>query len=44
MVAVSHAPVPAKAGETLRYEIALSSLHVFDADSGAARSHGLEAA
>jgi multiple sugar transport system ATP-binding protein len=44
MVAVSYAPVPAKAGETLRYEIALSSLHVFDADSGAARSHGLEAA
>jgi multiple sugar transport system ATP-binding protein len=44
MVAVSHAPVPAKAGETLRYEIASSSLHVFDAVSGAARSHGLEAA
>jgi multiple sugar transport system ATP-binding protein len=44
MVAVSHAPVPAKAGEVLRYEIALPSLHVFDAASGAARSHGLEAA
>ena len=44
MVAVSHAPVPAKAGEALRYEIALPSLHIFDATSGAARSHGLEAA
>jgi multiple sugar transport system ATP-binding protein len=44
MVAVSHAPVPAKAGEVLRYEIALPSLHIFDAASGAARSHGLEAA
>jgi multiple sugar transport system ATP-binding protein len=44
MVAVSHAPVPTKAGEVLRYEIALPSLHIFDAASGAARSHGLEAA
>ena len=44
MVAVSHAPVPAKAGETLRYQINLSSLHLFDVASGAALSHGLEAA
>lgn len=44
MVAVSHSPVPAKAGETLRYNIGLSNLHVFDAVSGVARSHGLEAA
>ena len=44
MVAVSHAPVAAKAGETLRYQIGLASLHLFDAASGAALSHGLEAA
>jgi multiple sugar transport system ATP-binding protein len=44
MVAVSHAPVAAKAGETLRYQIGLSSLHLFDAASGAALSHGLGAA
>jgi multiple sugar transport system ATP-binding protein len=44
MVAVSHAPVPARAGETLRYQIGLSSLHLFDAATGAALSHGLEAA
>jgi multiple sugar transport system ATP-binding protein len=44
MVAVSHAPVAAKAGETLRYQIGLASLHLFDAASGVALSHGLEAA
>ena len=44
MVAVSHAAAPAKAGETLRYQIGLASLHVFDAVTGAALSHGLEAA
>jgi multiple sugar transport system ATP-binding protein len=44
MVAVSHAPVSAKAGDLLRYWIGFSSLHVFDAASGAALSHGQEAA
>jgi multiple sugar transport system ATP-binding protein len=44
LVAVSHAPVVAKAGEMLRYHIGLSSVHVFDVDSGLALSHGLEAA
>ncbi|MDQ0395668.1 ABC transporter ATP-binding protein [Labrys monachus] len=44
MVAVSHAPVAAKAGETLRYQIGVQSLHVFDAETGAALSHGTEAA
>jgi multiple sugar transport system ATP-binding protein len=44
LVAVSHAPVSAKSGERLRYAIAPENLHLFDADSGAALSHGLEAA
>jgi multiple sugar transport system ATP-binding protein len=44
LVAVSHAPVSAKIGERLRYSVAASSLHVFDAGSGAALCHGLEAA
>jgi len=44
LVAVSHAPVAAKSGERLRYSIAPDALHVFDASSGAALSHGLEAA
>jgi multiple sugar transport system ATP-binding protein len=44
MVAVSHAPLAAKAGESLRYRMGLANLHLFDAASGAALSHGLEAA
>ena len=44
LIAVSHAPVSAKSGERLRYAIAPENLHVFDADAGAALSHGLEAA
>jgi multiple sugar transport system ATP-binding protein len=44
LVVVSHAPVSAKSGERLRYAIAPENLHLFDADSGAALSHGLEAA
>jgi multiple sugar transport system ATP-binding protein len=44
MVAVSHAPISAKAGESLRYRMGLSNLHLFDAANGAALSHGLEAA
>jgi multiple sugar transport system ATP-binding protein len=44
LVVVSHAPIPAKPGERLRYAIAPESLHVFDAESGAALCHGLDAA
>jgi multiple sugar transport system ATP-binding protein len=44
MVAVSHAPIPAKVGERLRFGISASDLHVFDASTSAALSHGLEAA
>jgi multiple sugar transport system ATP-binding protein len=44
LVAVSHAPVAASAGENLRYSIAASNLHVFDIDSGVAICHGLEPA
>ena len=44
LVAVSHAPIPAKRGETLDYSLGAADLHVFDADTGMAISHGLEAA
>ncbi|HEY1780151.1 MAG TPA: ABC transporter ATP-binding protein [Roseiarcus sp.] len=44
MVAVSHAPIPARAGESLRFGVSASDLHVFDASTTAALSHGLEAA
>jgi multiple sugar transport system ATP-binding protein len=44
MVAVSHAPIPAKVGERLRFGVSASDLHVFDASTSAALSHGLEAA
>jgi multiple sugar transport system ATP-binding protein len=44
MVAVSHAPIPAKAGERLPFGVSASDLHVFDVSTGAALSHGLEAA
>ena len=44
MVAVSHAPIPAKAGESVRFGVSASDLHVFDASTTAALSHGLEAA
>jgi multiple sugar transport system ATP-binding protein len=44
VVAVSHAPIPAKAGERLRFGVSASDLHVFDASTTAALSHGLEAA
>ena len=44
LVVVSHAPISAKSRDRLRYAIAPESLHVFDAESGAALSHGLEAA
>jgi len=44
MVAVSHAPVAVGIGEAVPYTIAAADLHVFDATSGVALSHGLEAA
>lgn len=44
LVVVSHAPISAKVGESLRYAIAPENLHVFDPESGAALSHGLAAA
>lgn len=44
LVAVSHAPIAAKSGETLSYSLAPETLHLFDAESGVALSHGSEAA
>jgi multiple sugar transport system ATP-binding protein len=44
MVAVSHAPVAVKSGELIPYQITVQDLHVFDPATGAALSHGLEAA
>jgi multiple sugar transport system ATP-binding protein len=44
LVAVSHAPIAARRGDTLRYSIAASDLHVFDPATTRAVSHGLEAA
>jgi multiple sugar transport system ATP-binding protein len=44
MVAVSHAPIPAKVGDRLRFGVSASDLHVFDLGTSAALSHGLEAA
>jgi multiple sugar transport system ATP-binding protein len=41
MVAVSHSPIAVKAGEIVAYRVAAADLHVFDAESGAAVSHGL---
>jgi len=41
MVAVSHAPVAAKAGDVVAYGVGIADLHVFDADTGIAVSHGL---
>jgi multiple sugar transport system ATP-binding protein len=40
MVAVSHAPIPVKAGRRLRFDVSASDPHVSDA----ALSHGVEAA
>jgi multiple sugar transport system ATP-binding protein len=44
LVAVSHAPIAAKRGEMLNYAISAAELHVFDAETTMAVSHGLEAA
>jgi multiple sugar transport system ATP-binding protein len=41
MVAVTHSPIAVKAGDTVAYRVAAADLHVFDAASGAAISHGL---
>jgi multiple sugar transport system ATP-binding protein len=41
MVAVSHFPIAVRAGETVSYRIAAGDLHVFDAGTGVAISHGL---
>ena len=41
MVAVTHSPIAVKAGDTVAYRVAATDLHVFDAASGAAISHGL---
>ena len=44
LVAVTHKPIAAKAGESIHYDVAASDLHVFDAVTEAAVSHGLETA
>ncbi|MDE3176923.1 MAG: ABC transporter ATP-binding protein [Pseudomonadota bacterium] len=44
MVAVAFDEVSATRGEAMRYDIASAKLHVFDAESGKAVSHGAEAA
>jgi len=44
LVAVTHAPIPAKVGETLQFGVSAADLHVFDASTAVALSHGLEAA
>ena len=44
MVAVVFSEMNAARGETMRYDIASAKLHVFDAESGKAVSHGAEAA
>ncbi len=43
MVAVAFSEVSASRGEAMRYDISSAKLHVFDADSGRAVSHGAEA-
>jgi multiple sugar transport system ATP-binding protein len=44
MVAVSHAPIAAKAGDVIAYQVGIADLHVFDCDTGKAVSHGLSVA
>ena len=44
LVAVSHTPIAAKLGTKLNYQIGVANLHVFDAETGTALSHGMEAA
>jgi multiple sugar transport system ATP-binding protein len=40
MVAVTHSPIAVRTGETVTYRVAAADLHVFDAATGAAISHG----
>jgi multiple sugar transport system ATP-binding protein len=44
MVAVAHDRVPVKPGASIRYDVALGDVHLFDPDSGAAIAHGARAA
>ena len=44
LVAVRHAPIAAKVGESVPYGVSAAELHIFDAATTAAVSHGLEAA
>jgi len=44
MVAVTHAPIPARVGENIQFSVSATDLHVFDMNTTAAIAHGLEAA
>jgi len=44
MVAVTHAPIPARVGDNMQFGVSASDLHVFDVNTAVAISHGLEAA
>jgi multiple sugar transport system ATP-binding protein len=44
LVAVTHTPIAAKVGESVRFGVSATELHIFDAATTAAVSHGLEAA
>ena len=44
LVVVSHAPIKARPGESLAYQVAAANLHLFEAGSGKALTHGQEAA
>jgi multiple sugar transport system ATP-binding protein len=44
LVAVTHAPIAAKVGDSVRFGVSATELHIFDAATTAAVSHGLEAA
>jgi multiple sugar transport system ATP-binding protein len=42
LVAVTHSPIAATAGESVRFGVSAADLHVFDAATTSAVSHGLE--
>ena len=44
LVAVTHSPIAARAGESVHFGVSAADLHVFDAATTSAVSHGLEAA
>jgi multiple sugar transport system ATP-binding protein len=44
IVAVTHAPIPAKVGDNVQFGVSARDLHVFDMHTTAAIAHGLEAA